>query len=164
MRGSLRTAFSILVAGALLPACSAAFDGTTYHRDGVTFRVPAPPASWERLEADGASTRVRARVATTPQTSGVYGGLVGGLGGGLGGGGAGAVTMLFGTHVLLLWVGGMLGLSVVLARFVSKRLAVAQSTRLERLVAALASDLADSRRAGTPRTPPSEGPTDKPAL
>lgn len=114
------------------------------------------------VEADGKSTRVRARIATTPQTSGVYGGLVGGLGGGLGGGGAGVITMLFGTHVLLFWVGGMLGLSVALARFVSKRLAVAQGTRLDRLVAALASDLADSRRAGTPRPAPSVGPTEKP--
>lgn len=59
MRGSLRTAFSLLVAGALSPACGAAFDGTTYHRDGVTFRVPAPPASWQRIDADGASLAFR---------------------------------------------------------------------------------------------------------
>ncbi|MFO0614768.1 MAG: hypothetical protein U0414_19430 [Polyangiaceae bacterium] len=40
----------VVPAAALLAtACSAAFDGRTYHGHGFVFSVPAPPTSWEML-------------------------------------------------------------------------------------------------------------------
>ncbi len=59
MRGSPWSAFLVLAAGAMASACGAAFDGTTYHADGVAFRVPPQPASWQRIDADGASLAFR---------------------------------------------------------------------------------------------------------
>jgi hypothetical protein len=59
MRGSPWSAFLILAAGALASACGAAFDGATYSAGGVTFHVPPPPESWQRIEAEGASLAFR---------------------------------------------------------------------------------------------------------
>jgi len=56
----LRTALvlgSLIGAGGFLGGgCGAnSFDGSTYRGDGFSFRVPPPPASWERLNVPGSA-------------------------------------------------------------------------------------------------------------
>lgn len=59
MQGSPWTSLLVLAAGALVSACGASFDGTTYRGGGVAFRVPSTPASWQRIDAEGASLAFR---------------------------------------------------------------------------------------------------------
>lgn len=40
---------TLLFASLLVAACSTSFDGRTYHGQGFSFSVPAPPARWEML-------------------------------------------------------------------------------------------------------------------
>jgi hypothetical protein len=49
----------ILCAGAIVPACGAAFDGTTYRGPGYAFRLPPRPESWQRVEAEGVNLAFR---------------------------------------------------------------------------------------------------------
>lgn len=53
--------FALIAASALglVSGCGAAFDGTVYRGDGFAFRVPARPASWERLPAQGTALAFR---------------------------------------------------------------------------------------------------------
>jgi hypothetical protein len=43
----------------LATSCGAAFDGTTYRAEGVAFRVPERPASWQPIMAEGAGLAFR---------------------------------------------------------------------------------------------------------
>lgn len=57
MRGLLRVAFALVLA--LACGCGAAFDGTTYRRGGVAFRVGERPASWRPIHAEGTGLAFR---------------------------------------------------------------------------------------------------------
>jgi hypothetical protein len=58
--GSIGAAIVLLGFALVTTGCGAAgFDGTTYHGEGFAFRVPAPPASWQRLEVSHASLAFR---------------------------------------------------------------------------------------------------------
>jgi hypothetical protein len=46
-------------AGSLASACGPSFDGTLYRTKEFAFRVPAAPASWQRLQAEGVSLAFR---------------------------------------------------------------------------------------------------------
>ena len=63
MRGSPFTALIVIASGALASACGATFDGTTYQGSGFTFKVPPPPSTWQRIEADGAALAFRDEAA-----------------------------------------------------------------------------------------------------
>jgi hypothetical protein len=55
MRGRLSFALLLFGSGAVVSACSAPFDGTTYRGQGFAFRLPPRPESWQRLETEGAN-------------------------------------------------------------------------------------------------------------
>lgn len=57
MSGPSRLALVVLIA--LASGCGAAFDGTTYRRDGVAFRVGERPASWQPIQAEGTGLAFR---------------------------------------------------------------------------------------------------------
>src|SRR4051812_49401552 len=55
MRDRLSFVLFLFAAGAIVSACSASFDGTTYRGPGFAFRLPPRPESWQRIEAEGAN-------------------------------------------------------------------------------------------------------------
>lgn len=59
MRRPHRTALVVLFAGGLASACGAPFDGTVYRGADFAFRVPARPATWQPLEAEGTGLAFR---------------------------------------------------------------------------------------------------------
>jgi hypothetical protein len=50
------TALAVVLA---LGCGSAQFDGSTYHGEGFTFRVPRPPSAWERVNVEGGGLAFR---------------------------------------------------------------------------------------------------------
>jgi hypothetical protein len=59
----MRAPLLLACAAALgVTACAAAaFDGSVYRGDGYAFRIPSPPASWERLDVSHAALAFRDR-------------------------------------------------------------------------------------------------------